>query len=151
MRSLARPKVRADPKTGSHSSFLFSVPRIPDLCWPWRVVPGGLHPQGWRRSKQLEPCPNTHPGLGIPDGKGRRRRQPFAKTAADAAAHDDVRPAGQSHQDLEIHTLVYYELHADMNSAITREKQMRKWRRAWKIELIETGNPHWRDLWPDIL
>jgi putative endonuclease len=37
-----------------------------------------------------------------------------------------------------------------MNSAIIREKQMKKWRRAWKIELIEKDNGDWRDLWPDI-
>ena len=49
-----------------------------------------------------------------------------------------------------VHRLVYYELHEDMNSAITREKQMKKWRRAWKLALIEKSNPDWRDLWPDI-
>ena len=49
-----------------------------------------------------------------------------------------------------VHTLVYYELFEDMRSAILREKQMKKWRRAWKIELIEKSNPAWRDLWPEI-
>ena len=49
-----------------------------------------------------------------------------------------------------VHTLVYYELFEDMSSAILREKQMKKWRRAWKIELIEKSNRAWRDLWPDI-
>jgi len=49
-----------------------------------------------------------------------------------------------------VHLLVYYELFEDMNSAITREKQLKKWRRAWKIELIEKDNRDWRDLWPDI-
>jgi len=41
---------------------------------------------------------------------------------------------------------VYYELHDDMLSAIKREKQMKKWNRAWKLELIEIQNPDWRDL-----
>ena len=50
-----------------------------------------------------------------------------------------------------VNRLVYYELLEDMNSAITREKQMKKWRRAWKIELIEKKNRDWRDLWPDIV
>jgi len=50
-----------------------------------------------------------------------------------------------------IHRLVYYELHADMASAIGREKQMKKWNRAWKLELIERQNPHWQDLWEGIL
>ncbi len=50
----------------------------------------------------------------------------------------------------EVHRLVYYELHGDMLSAITREKQLKKWNRAWKLELIETQNPDWRDLWDGI-
>ena len=37
----------------------------------------------------------------------------------------------------QVHTLVYYELHQDMISAITREKQIKKWNRAWKLKLIE--------------
>ena len=45
-----------------------------------------------------------------------------------------------------VHRLVYYELHADMLSAITREKQLKKWNRAWKLELIESENPGWNDL-----
>ena len=49
-----------------------------------------------------------------------------------------------------VHRLVYYEVYADMAEAITREKRLKKWNRAWKIELIEGENPHWRDLWPDL-
>lgn len=49
-----------------------------------------------------------------------------------------------------VHTLVYYELHDDMLAAITREKQLKKWKRDWKLRLIEEGNPGWRDLWEDI-
>ena len=48
------------------------------------------------------------------------------------------------------HTLVYYEFHGDMISAITREKQIKKWERKWKIELIEETNPEWLDLWEAI-
>ena len=50
-----------------------------------------------------------------------------------------------------VHRLVYYELHQDMMSAISREKQMKKWNRAWKLELIERQNPGWRDLWEGII
>jgi putative endonuclease len=50
-----------------------------------------------------------------------------------------------------VHQLVYYELHADMPSAITREKQMKKWNRSWKLELIERQNPGWKDLWEGIV
>jgi putative endonuclease len=50
-----------------------------------------------------------------------------------------------------VHRLVYYELHEDMMSAIRREKQMKKWNRAWKLELVETQNPEWEDLWEGII
>ena len=50
-----------------------------------------------------------------------------------------------------VHNLVYYELHGDMVSAITREKQMKKWNRAWKLEVIEKQNPSWKDLYDDII
>jgi putative endonuclease len=43
-------------------------------------------------------------------------------------------------------TLVWYELHATMLEAIKREKQVKRWRRDWKLELIEADNPDWRDL-----
>jgi len=46
-----------------------------------------------------------------------------------------------------VHRLVYYELHDDMVSAITREKQLKKWNREWKLELIEMQNSDWKDLW----
>ena len=49
-----------------------------------------------------------------------------------------------------VHHLVYYELHEDMISAIRREKQMKKWNRAWKLSLIEKHNKDWRDLWEEI-
>ena len=46
--------------------------------------------------------------------------------------------------------LVWFETHEDIMEAITREKQMKEWKRAWKIELIQKANPHWRDLYDDI-
>ena len=49
--------------------------------------------------------------------------------------------------DYGVHRLVYYELHETMESAITREKQLKKWNRVWKIRLILRGNPHRDDLW----
>jgi putative endonuclease len=50
-----------------------------------------------------------------------------------------------------VHQLVYYEMHTDMLTAITREKQLKKWNRAWKPELIEEKNPQWKDLWGEII
>jgi putative endonuclease len=45
-----------------------------------------------------------------------------------------------------VHMLVWYQVHATMESAITRERAIKEWRRAWKIALIEKSNPQWRDL-----
>jgi putative endonuclease len=45
-------------------------------------------------------------------------------------------------------TLVYYEVHATAESAITREKQLKDWQRRWKVELLERENPNWIDLYP---
>ena len=50
-----------------------------------------------------------------------------------------------------VHQLVYYEVHGNRETALTREKQIKKWNRKWKIELIEEQNPDWRDLYEDIL
>ncbi|MEX5218524.1 MAG: GIY-YIG nuclease family protein [Nitrospiraceae bacterium] len=49
------------------------------------------------------------------------------------------------------HHLVYYELHTEMVAAITRERQLKKWNRAWKIALIEAHDSTWQDLFPEIL
>jgi putative endonuclease len=46
--------------------------------------------------------------------------------------------------------LVWFEAYDDPTSAITREKEIKKWRRDWKIALIEETNPHWTDLYPSI-
>jgi putative endonuclease len=51
----------------------------------------------------------------------------------------------------QIHTLVYFELHETMTAAITREKQLKKWNRAWKLQLIERHNHEWADLWQEIV
>ena len=53
-------------------------------------------------------------------------------------------------QKYHVDKLVYYEIHEDAQSAIVREKQLKKWRRAWKRRLIEEGNPGWRDLYDDV-
>src|SRR4030042_4285300 len=50
-----------------------------------------------------------------------------------------------------VHNLVYYEIYCDVYAAIAREKAMKKWKRAWKIELIEKDNPLWKDLYCDMV
>ena len=54
-------------------------------------------------------------------------------------------------QKYSVHFLVYYEAHDSMLAAITREKQIKKWKRQWKIELIEKNNTEWRDLYDDLI
>ena len=50
-----------------------------------------------------------------------------------------------------VHRLVWYELHAIMESAIIREKRLKNWKRKWKLELIERSNPKWLDLYDTIV
>jgi putative endonuclease len=51
----------------------------------------------------------------------------------------------------EVKRLVWFEMHATMEAAIHREKQIKKWNRAWKIELIERSNARWHDLYETII
>ena len=50
-----------------------------------------------------------------------------------------------------VHRLVYYETGGDYDGALCREKQIKEWKRKWKLELIEAFNPTWRDLYEDLL
>ncbi len=52
--------------------------------------------------------------------------------------------------DHDCKIVVWYEAHTDMAVAIRREKTIKRWRRDWKLALIEAGNPEWRDLWPTL-
>ena len=51
----------------------------------------------------------------------------------------------------QVHNLVYYEVFENIEQAIIREKQLKKWRRQWKINLIEKDNPEWRDLYGELV
>ncbi len=51
----------------------------------------------------------------------------------------------------KVKNLVWYEIHTDIISAITREKQIKEWHRNWKINLIQSTNPAWHDLYPTLL
>jgi putative endonuclease len=53
--------------------------------------------------------------------------------------------------DYKVNTLVYFEQFDDMYAAITREKQLKMWKRAWKVSLIEKANPNWNELYDDIV
>ena len=49
-----------------------------------------------------------------------------------------------------VHMLVWYELHEDMETAIIREKRLKKWNREWKLRLIEEKNPEWKDMYDTV-
>jgi putative endonuclease len=53
-------------------------------------------------------------------------------------------------RDYGVHRLVFVEFHETMADAILREKRLKKWRRAWKLDLIERDNPQWRDLYDEL-
>ena len=73
--------------------------------------------------------------------------------------NDPVRRVGEHKSDAVegftkkygVHILVYAEFHETMPDAIRREKQIKEWRRAWKLKLIERDNPEWRDLYRDLI
>jgi putative endonuclease len=50
-----------------------------------------------------------------------------------------------------VHCLVWFEQHESALGMVTRERQLKEWKRAWKVELIEAANPTWRDLYGEIL
>ncbi|WP_342213876.1 GIY-YIG nuclease family protein [Nocardia wallacei] len=50
-----------------------------------------------------------------------------------------------------VHTLVWYETHPTMENAILREKRVKRWKRSWKVRLIEAADPEWADLYPALL
>ena len=54
-------------------------------------------------------------------------------------------------QKYNVHQLVYYEMTNDVNSALLREKQIKKWERKWKLNLIERKNPEWKDLYSEVI
>ncbi|HEV8501413.1 MAG TPA: GIY-YIG nuclease family protein, partial [Casimicrobiaceae bacterium] len=54
-------------------------------------------------------------------------------------------------REFGVHTLVWFEEHEDACAAIAREKQIKHWKRAWKIALVERCNPQWNDLYEAIV
>jgi putative endonuclease len=54
-------------------------------------------------------------------------------------------------EDHGVHMLVWFEQHETMESAISREKNLKDWKRVWKLELVEAMNPGWDDLYPGLL
>ena len=61
---------------------------------------------------------------------------------------NDIKPGFTS--TYKVHMLVHYEIYDDFDNAVKREKNLKAWKRQWKLELIENDNPHWRDLYDEI-
>ena len=84
----------------------------------------------------------------------RRNGTLYIGVTSDLAKHVFEHPAGAMPsftRDYHVHRLVFVEFHETMPDAIRREKRLKKWRRAWKLELIEAQNPQWRDLYDDLM
>ena len=80
----------------------------------------------------------------------RRNGTLYTGVTGDLAARCSQHRNGQRSQFTArygVHRLVHAEAFADISEAIAREKAIKKWRRAWKLELIEQGNPQWLDLY----
>ena len=82
-----------------------------------------------------------------------------ASTGPSTSAHTGSDPSVYEHKNKitkgftarhGVDRLVWFECYDDPTSAITREKEIKKWRREWKINLIEKSNPEWVDLYPSI-
>jgi len=54
-------------------------------------------------------------------------------------------------KEYRVHTLVYYEIYDYIEDALNREKQLKWWKRKWKLELIEKSNPDWKDLYNELV
>jgi predicted GIY-YIG superfamily endonuclease len=111
------------------------------------TVPLYRHPRGKRGSRG--PCDTHEAALRLHPGEQAERDSVCRR-------HQRRRPQGLAAPTGEIegftkrygvHRLVFAEFHETMSGAITREKRMKKWRRAWKLLLIERDNPSWRDLY----
>jgi len=72
-----------------------------------------------------------------------------SRLAARVWEHREELAAGFTRR-YHVHRLVWFEQHATGEAAITREKQIKKWRRAWEVEMIERDNPYWNDLFPTL-
>lgn len=73
-----------------------------------------------------------------------------ANLIARVSQHREDRLEGFT-KNYRVHTLVWLELHETMSLALAREKPMKQWKRAWKLELIEAANPYWLDLYPGLV
>jgi putative endonuclease len=118
----------------------------PPTLQPTSVVPAFAGTQGWRRaSNEKLPCVyilasqrNGTIYIGVTSDVVRRVWE-----------HRSDAIPGFTRQH-KVYVLVYVEFHENMESAILREKQLKRWKRTWKLNLIERDNPQWHDLYDEL-
>ena len=79
------------------------------------------------------------------------RSMSASRTTCSASCRAQRRPRGGFTKKYEVKSFVWFERHGDIHFAIEKEKRLKRWRRDWKIRLIEEDNPHWLDLYPALL
>jgi putative endonuclease len=139
------------------------------VCHPVIPAKAGIHVE--RPANHEHPHPQCHfvipAKAGIYHDCPAMKKSPFVYIMASkrngtlytGASSDLVQRVWQHRQGLGdgftsrhgVSRLVYFEAHGDMHAAITRERQIKEWKRRWKVELVEAMNPEWRDLWETII
>ncbi len=161
--------MRLGPRAGAESGACGQArtesqpPVIPDA--PRGAIRDLPHPQRLRRVPALRYAPAgiTQPGrigiarydfIAVYIMTSRRDGPLYTGVTSDLLArihlHREGRIPGFTAK-YKCRLLVWYEQHAFMAEAIAREKRVKRWLRAWKIELIETANPTWRDLYLELV
>jgi putative endonuclease len=125
--------------------------------------------EGGRAERGRVGCPSHHviPAKAGSQYDGRMKRQPCVYILASrkhgtlyTGVTSNIAHRVALHKSMEIEgftrrygvkRLVYVEPHGTMNAAIRREKQIKEWKRAWKVQLIEADNPEWDDLYARLL
>ena len=120
---------------------------------PPRHSGGNRNPVNYAFRTTTSPCPvSKHPCVYIL--ASRRNGTLYVGVTSDLVKrvweHRDNLAEGFTKRH-GVHTLVWFEQHATMESAIAREKAIKEWKRRWKLDLVEQQNPEWRDLYTDIV
>jgi putative endonuclease len=115
----------------------------PSILPPNSVVPAKAGTQGWRRAVD-----GKHPCVYILASQ--RNGTIYVGVTSDVVRRVWEHRSGavpSFTEKYKVYILVYAEFHETMEAVISREKQIKRWKRVWKLELIEQNNPQWRDLY----
>jgi putative endonuclease len=118
----------------------------PSILPPNSVVPAKAGTQGWRRAVD-----GKHPCVYILASQ--RNGTIYVGVTSDVVRRVWEHRSGavpSFTEKYKVYILVYAEFHETMEAVISREKQIKRWKRVWKLELIEQNNPQWRDLYDEL-